>query len=75
MSEKRFGRAMRSLGWIYFNKNEYEKAIECFRKATSVNYYNPNTWFTMGTCYIRLNQFEKAILPFAESVRIDETQG
>ena len=54
LSEKKYGRAMRSLGWVYFNKNEFEKAAECFTFATQVNYYNPNTWFTLGCCYIRM---------------------
>lgn len=75
LSEKRYGRAMRSLGWVFFNKDDFKKAAECFTFATQVNYYNPNTWFTLGCCYLRMDQFDKALRPFGESVRIDETQG
>ena len=27
LSEKRYGRAMKSLGWVYFNKNDIQKAV------------------------------------------------
>ena len=64
LSDKKYGRAMRSLGWVYFNKEDFIRAAECFTYANQVNYYNPNTWFTLGCCYIRLEQFEKALRPF-----------
>jgi len=50
-------------------------AAESFIKATQANYYHPNTWFTLGCTYMRLNQFDKALKAFSETISIDDTQG
>jgi hypothetical protein len=57
LSDKKYARAQRSLGWVYFAKKNYEKSAEAFLLATKAAYYHPNTWFTLGCCYMRTNQY------------------
>lgn len=75
MSKHRSSRAMRALGWHYYNSNNIAKAAECFQKATTVSYYHPGTWFTLGCCYMREGQYDRALKALSECVSIDDTQG
>lgn len=75
LSKGTYARAQRSLGWYYYNLNNFEKAAESFNKATQASYYHPNTWFTLGCCYMKLNQFDKALKAFSETISIDDSQG
>lgn len=75
LSDGKFARAQRSIGWHYYGEKDFEKAAIAFKKATSVNYYNPNTWFTLGCCYMNIKQYQKALPAFSESISIDSTQG
>jgi len=72
-SGEKCARAMRSLGRAWFNKGQWEKAIECFLKALAINRLYKDTWFTCGCAHMRLEQWEKAIFSFGNVVSIDES--
>ena len=74
-SNKKFARAQRSLGRLYFYEKNYKKAIKAFRKAVSINYYYPNIWFTLGCAYMQVNELDNASKAFSTVVTIDESQG
>ena len=50
-------KAMRNLGRYHFFENNFAKAVECFDKALKINKLYPETWFTMGCAYMRLEDF------------------
>lgn len=75
ISNKKFARAQRSLGRLYFQKKELEKAIKAYNKALKINYFNPGAWFTLGCIYLSLNRFSDGILAFSTCVQIDESNG
>lgn len=74
-SKKRFARAKRSEARYYFNRNDYEKAIEYYKEALEVNTYHSGAWFTLGCAYMRNKQMVEAAKAFGQVVSIDETQG
>lgn len=64
-------KAMRQLGRYYFFENDYHKAIECYQKALAINKLYPDTWFTMGCAYMRIEDWKGAIFAFGTVVSID----
>lgn len=69
-----------NLGWVYFNRNEFKKAIDSFKKSLVIELNilgqdNPNlatTYFNIGTAYLKSNQeFNTAIEYFEKSLYID----
>lgn len=64
-------KAMRQLGRYYFFENNYKEAIACFQKATNINKLYPETWFTMGCAYMRIEDWKGAIFAFGTVVSID----
>ncbi|GJQ15660.1 hypothetical protein GpartN1_g7451.t1 [Galdieria partita] len=50
VSNKRFARAMRSLGKLYVRNHQWELAIESFLEALGVNALYPDIWFLLGYC-------------------------
>ena len=62
---------MRQLGRYYFFENKMEKAIECYTKALDINKLYPDTWFTLGCAYMRLEDYKNASFAFGTCVQID----
>lgn len=48
----------------------YDKAIEYYRKATELNPKNAWTWFNLGVVYVNLKEDEKALESFAKSLEL-----
>ena len=65
-------KAMRQLGRYYFFENKFKEAVECFEKALNINKLHPDTWFTMGCAYMKLEDYKNAIYAFGTVVSIDE---
>jgi tetratricopeptide (TPR) repeat protein len=72
VSNKTFARAQRSLGRVYFYGGNYPKSIKAFQKATNINKFHSDTWFTMGCAYMKLNDLKNAANSFSTVVSIDE---
>ena len=52
----------RDMGIIYYNfKQEYEKAITCFRKSLELNPDNIKTYAGLVMCLLKLRQFDEAV--------------
>jgi tetratricopeptide (TPR) repeat protein len=62
-------------GECYFGKNEFEKAIEEFRKVIDKDkdYADIHNYVYLGLCYYKLNQKEAAILQFNKLLSIYDT--
>ncbi|KZP21611.1 TPR-like protein [Athelia psychrophila] len=69
------GRAMRSLGGLYFARGTYPEAIKCLRRAVSINPLFSRSWFILGCAYIRLEDWAGGKEAFARCVGIDDEDG
>lgn len=72
LSNGKFIKAYRCLGYYYFGINQYDKAIESFEKALEVNPLFPKIWFTLGCLYLSFKKYEDAIRSFNQSLSFDE---
>ena len=75
LSNKRFARAQRSLGRLYFHKKNLEGAIKAFNKALKINGFNAGVWFTLGCLYLGEGKVSEGIRSFSACVQIDESNG
>lgn len=75
LSKGTSGRAMRSLGGVYFARGDYPRTIECLRKAVTINPLLSRSWFILGCAYIRLENWEGARDSFSRCVSIDDEDG
>nr|CAG4716029.1 unnamed protein product [Naegleria fowleri] len=60
VSEKRFARAKRALGFYYTEKQEHEKAIPEFEESLALSALHTNAWFIYGFCCMRCEKWDKA---------------
>ncbi|EGC31895.1 hypothetical protein DICPUDRAFT_82233 [Dictyostelium purpureum] len=75
LSKKRYSRAQRALARCYMEKLEYQKCIESFTIALSINPLFPNAWFTMGCAAMRIENWETAINAFSRVVSLEPEEG
>ncbi|KRX07902.1 hypothetical protein PPERSA_10290 [Pseudocohnilembus persalinus] len=73
ISGKKFARAQRELGRVYFYKGQFQKSIKAFKKATQINCLTVDPFFTMGCAYMKLEDYPGAISSFSSCVSIDNT--
>jgi tetratricopeptide (TPR) repeat protein len=59
------------LGNLYFDTDNFQRAIEAYRKYLELNPDNPNVWTDMGVMYRRAGQPEKAAEAFDQAISID----
>ncbi|KAF8338435.1 hypothetical protein F5887DRAFT_982811 [Amanita rubescens] len=69
------GRAMRSLGGVYFSQGKYNDAIDCLRKSVKINPLVARAWFILGCACMRVEDWEGAREAFTRCVKIDEEDG
>ncbi len=63
--------AWTDLGNLYFDTNQFEKAIWAYKKSLELKPDNPNVWTDMGVMYRRNGQPADAVKSFDEAIRID----
>ncbi|GAA5881740.1 hypothetical protein JCM16303_006433 [Sporobolomyces ruberrimus] len=71
VSGKSSSRAQRSLGAVYYSKNEYDKARTALRLALAINPLFPRTWFMLGCCEMRLEDWAGAQESFGRAVGLE----
>lgn len=59
------------LGNLYFDTNQYIKAIKAYKKSLELNPQNANVWTDMGVMYRRNKQPREAIKAFDKAIKID----
>lgn len=72
MSEHHSARVARSLGRLYFSKQDYVSCIRWLHRALKISSLMPNTWFMLGCAYMREEAFGKAARSFRRATAIDE---
>ena len=60
-----------SLGNLYFDTNQFDKAIWAYKKSLELDPDNPNVLTDMGVMYRRKGQPEEAVKSFDEAIRVD----
>jgi len=61
-----------SLGTVFFMKDDYEAAVEAYRKALEIHPESADTHHNLGNAYLSLGNFEGAIEAFAKEVEYSE---
>ena len=72
LSGESSARAMKSLGYHYFNIKEYRRALVCMQNSLECNYLQGGLWFTAGCTALAIPEFETAIKCFQTSLQIDD---
>ncbi|KAL7902638.1 hypothetical protein HDV63DRAFT_362265 [Trichoderma sp. SZMC 28014] len=76
ISKHRYSRAQRSLGEYYIGQKDLAKALEAYKKATSVNRLSPDMWGRLGDISLRMGQFEDAAEAYSRSISsANDTEG
>ncbi|CAK7212138.1 hypothetical protein SCUCBS95973_001340 [Sporothrix curviconia] len=68
LSKNRYSRAQRSLGEHYLQHQEWEKALDAYRKAVSANRLNSQLWSRLGDINLRLGLFAEAAEAFSRAI-------
>lgn len=67
-------KAYRDIAAIYFNfKEDYEKAIGYFEKSKELDPKHVTTYIGLGWCYLKSNDYEKAIDTFIEALKLEKS--
>ena len=75
VSDHHNARAMRSLGALYFKKQQLTESMECYEKAFAINALFENAWFTYGCVAMHLENWEKARMAFSKCVQLEQANG
>jgi len=59
-----------NMGWAYFKKKDYIKAIDSYKKATELRTDIPSPYFYLGLLYKEMNKYKKAIIEFKKALKI-----
>ncbi len=60
-------------GLVYFDKQQYDKALKVFRFASTVNNLYADAYYYMARCYEMMNKKDSAVLRFKQSLQLDPT--
>lgn len=60
-----------SLGWVYFQRGEYKKALQWVEKAVKAQPHDAELRYHLGMIFWKLGEREKALRELREAVKID----
>ena len=58
-------------GLLFFDSKQYEKALEVFQFAATVNNLYADAYYYQGRCYEMMNKKDSAVLRFKQSLQLD----
>ena len=73
VSNKRYARAQRSLGRLYFANKDLKAADEAYTKSLRISHLNHTTWFALGCVRLQLEDWSGAVEAFGHAVQIEES--
>lgn len=59
------------LGYQHYKENNYQKALEYYQQALSLDNTNKYAHHWSGWCYLLTNQYKKAIISFENATQLD----
>ncbi|TGJ82528.1 hypothetical protein E0Z10_g6252 [Xylaria hypoxylon] len=68
ISNRRFARAQKSLGELHLQNKEWNKALQAYHLAVSVNRLSPELWNRLGDIELRLGHFSDAAEAFQRAI-------
>jgi len=71
VSRHRCARAKRTLGRRFFERGDFEGAVEALETAVAINSLYSSSWFTLGCCGMNLERWDTALRSFSRVVAID----
>jgi cytochrome c-type biogenesis protein CcmH/NrfG len=63
--------ALITLGNLYFDSNQYQKAIDAYERSLAIDPKNPDVRTDLGIMYRAVKDYDKAVMEFREAARID----
>jgi len=66
-----------SLGWVYFQKGQYERALSTLLKAATLTGEDPTVQEHLGDAYFKLREYKKALQAYEKALSLkhpDETR-
>jgi tetratricopeptide (TPR) repeat protein len=60
-------------GLVYFDAKQYDKALNVFQFASTVNNLYADAYYYMARCYEMMNKKDSAVLRFKQSLQLDPT--
>ncbi len=60
-------------GLVYFDRQQYNKALSIFELASTVNNLYADAYYYQARCYEMMNKKDSAVLLFKESLQLDPT--
>jgi tetratricopeptide (TPR) repeat protein len=58
-------------GLVYFDAKQYDKALQVFQFASTVNNLYADAYYYQGRCYEMTNKKDSAVLLFKQSLQLD----
>ncbi len=68
--DPRYGYALNQLAYLYSYKNDFEKALEYFRRYATVSPGDANPFDSMGEMYFRMGKLDESIEKFKEALAV-----
>jgi len=65
------GHILDSLGWVYFKKGDFDKAIVELEKALQLLPEDPVVIEHLGDAYLKYNEKQKALSAYESAVRVN----
>ncbi|CBQ68940.1 conserved hypothetical protein [Sporisorium reilianum SRZ2] len=72
VSSSSSARAARSLAGVHFTQNDFAPAAKWLRHALKINPLYTRSWFILGCCYMRLEQWKQAAQCFRRCTALDD---
>lgn len=60
-------------GLVYFDRQQYQKALQVFQFASTVNNLYADAYYYQARCYEMMNKKDSAVLRFKQSLQLDPT--
>jgi tetratricopeptide (TPR) repeat protein len=71
MDKEELATAFKNRGNAYDDKGEYDRALEDYDRAVTINPLDADAFNSRGTTYIALARYERAISDFDEAIRLN----
>jgi cytochrome c-type biogenesis protein CcmH/NrfG len=65
--------ALVALGNLYFDSNQFHKAIDVYERSLAIDPKNPDVRTDLGIMYRAVKDYDKAVKEFREAARLDPT--
>ena len=69
--EPQNAQALIALGNLYFDANQYPKAIDVYLRALAIDPKNPDVRTDLGIMYRAVNDYDRAVREFREAARLN----